>query len=807
MFVAHYREDDLVKQSVREHLLESRALAEIYGCKLNIQYVAGLAALLHDLGKYSDDFQTYLYQAVFQKENHTFKRGEVDHATAGGKLLYEMYYQKENAPHEKLLVEIVGNAIISHHGNLHDFITPKHDSDFLRRITKETVPQFTYVVERFFQDVMSKEEFEIYVSEAVKEIKQLGQLDGKLSFYLSKFIFSCVLDADRTNTRDFEAGITSSVPTGNSAKFEKYYHVLIDYLKTLKEKPEASQPINVLRTEMSEQCDRYAEKSSGVYTLSIPTGGGKTLASLRYALKHAKEKAKDRIIYIVPYTTIIEQNAQEVREKLGAAEDLLEHHSNIIDDHVWDKKDVGDEFEEGSHTKKQKLKLTKDDFSAPIIFTTMVQFLNIFYAKGNRNTRRLHNLSNAVIIFDEVQKVPLNCISLFNEAVNFLSQRAKSSILLCTATQPALDSVQYRLIKEADSEIINNLAEVEKAFKRVNIVDRTKPKMNNQDLANWLQAELGQWGNALVILNTKRAVKELYETLKGHEMDVFHLSTSMCAAHRKDQLNEIKMRLKSSEPFICVTTALIEAGVDISFKCVVRSLAGLDSIAQAAGRCNRHGEEDVRDVYVIDHSEESLGYLKEIEAGKDAAQKIIKLFNKKTNKYNGNLLSHQIMEYFFNVFYNDRQSQVSYPFKVGNVVKKMTTILLDDTHEEYLEAYEAKHDKPYFLKATSSMKTGAENFRVIDDITTPIIVPYGDEGKNIIAELEGNKRIEDLSELLKQSQQYTVNVYQYELTKLEDAGALSYHFEGAVLVLLERWYDELYGIDSGGEATMSFLGI
>ncbi len=287
------------------------------------------------------------------------------------------------------------------------------------------------------------------------------------------------------------------------------------------------------------------KKTSGVYTLSIPTGGGKTLASLRYALKHAKEKAKDRIIYVVPYTTIIEQNAQEVREKLGAADDLLEHHSNIIDDDVWDKKDVGDEFEEGSHTKQQKLKLTKDDFSAPIIFTTMVQFLNIFYAKGNRNTRRLHNLSNAVIIFDEVQKVPLNCISLFNEAVNFLSQRAKSSILLCTATQPALDSVQYRLIKEADSEIINNLAEVEKAFKRVNIIDQTKPKMTNATLAEWLQAEVGQWGNALVILNTKRAVRDLYETLKDNAVDVFHLSTSMCAAHRKDQLELIKKKIKT----------------------------------------------------------------------------------------------------------------------------------------------------------------------------------------------------------------------------------------------------------------------
>ncbi|GAF19480.1 LOW QUALITY PROTEIN: CRISPR-associated helicase Cas3 [Bacillus sp. JCM 19046] len=798
MFVAHYRSISKEEQSVREHLLGAQRLAESYGSKLNVAHIAGLAALLHDLGKFSEDFQIYLKQAVYKEENPIYKRGEVDHATAGGKLLYELYYKESSSPYEKLLVEIVGNAIISHHGNLHDFISPKHESDFLRRIMKETVPQFTYVVEQFFQNVMSKEEFKAYVSEAVKEIEQLGQLDGKISFFLSKFIFSCVLDADRTNTRDFEAGITSTVPTGNSAKFEKYYHVLIDYLKTLKEKPESKHPINVLRAEMSEQCDRYAEKPSGVYTLSIPTGGGKTLASLRYALKHAKEKAKDRIIYVVPYTTIIEQNAQEVREKLGAADDLLEHHSNIIDDDVWDKKDVGDEFEEGSHTKQQKLKLTKDDFSAPIIFTTMVQFLNIFYAKGNRNTRRLHNLSNAVIIFDEVQKVPLNCISLFNEAVNFLSQRAKSSILLCTATQPALDSVQYSLIKEADSEIINNLAEVEKAFKRVNIIDQTNQKMTNATLAEWLQAEVGKWGNALVILNTKRAVRDLYETLKDNAVDVFHLSTSMCAAHRKDQLELIKKRLKQDKPFICVTTALIEAGVDISFKCVVRSIAGLDSIAQAAGRCNRHGEADVRDVFVIDHSEESLGYLKEIEAGKDAAQNVIAYNNR--NDHNDNLLSHNVMRDYFDAFYKAREVDLNYPIsKLNNI--DMTKLLLERRHKTYVKDYTAKHQQPYPLILSSSLRTGVDYFNVIDSPTEAIIVPYG-EGKTIIAELESNERIEDLSRLFKQAQQYTVNVYPNELRDLKNANAIVPNLDGAVWSIRERWYSKQYGIDLAGEGEM-----
>ncbi|MFB4212495.1 CRISPR-associated helicase Cas3' [Shouchella sp. JSM 1781072] len=802
MFVAHYREYDLAKQSVREHLLESKALAEVCGCKLNLQYVAGLAALLHDLGKYSDDFQTYLYEAVFQKDNPTFKRGEVDHATAGGKLLYEMYYQKENAPHEKLLVEIVGNAIISHHGNLHDFITPKHDSDFLRRITKKEIPQFKEVEEQFFTEVIPRQAFQEYVGKAVEELKQFGKLNGRVQFFLSKFIFSCVVDADRTNTRDFEAGVSSSTSSGNQVKFANYYSVLIDYLERLKEKPESSHPINVLRAKMSEQCDRYAEKPSGIYTLSIPTGGGKTLASLRYALKHAKKFGKDRIIYIVPYTTIIEQNAQEVREKLGAEDDLLEHHSNIINDTVWSNKGIIDEFEEGRMTKQQKLKLTKDDFSAPIIFTTMVQFLNIFYAKGNRNTRRLHNLSNAVIIFDEVQKVPLNCVSLFNEAVNFLNQKAASSILLCTATQPALESVDYKLLKEADGEIVENLSEVEEAFKRVNIIDRTKPKMNNQELADWLQAEVREWGNALVILNTKRAVKDLYETLKGNAVDIFHLSTSMCAAHRKDQLNEIKLRLKSSEPFICVTTALIEAGVDISFKCVVRSLAGLDSIAQAAGRCNRHGEDDVRDVYVIDHSEESLGYLKEVEAGKDVAQSLI-AYNTK-NQSHISLLSKEMMNAYFKSFYEKRETSLNYP--ISELDKNMTTLLLKNRHQEYVSHFNAKHEQSFPFISSSSYKTGVDYFRVIDSPTEPILIPYKN-GKDIIAELESSERVEDLSRLLKQAQHYTVNVYPNELRKLKEANAIVPHIDGTVWVLKERWYSGDYGIDYEGEGEMEFLEV
>lgn len=209
---------------------------------------------------------------------------------------------------------------------------------------------------------------------------------------------------------------------------------------------------------MSEQCEQFAKNPSGIYTLSIPTGGGKTLASLRYALKHAQLFNKKRIIYIVPYTTIIEQNAQEVREILEDYENVLEHHSNVIHE------DIGGSDDDYTISQK-KLRLAKDNWDSPIVFSTMVQFLDTFYGYGGRNIRRLHDLSESIIIFDEVLKVPVHCISLFNQALNFLKSYCDSSIILCTATQLALDFVKHKLEINTDAEIINDIPDIIESFK------------------------------------------------------------------------------------------------------------------------------------------------------------------------------------------------------------------------------------------------------------------------------------------------------------------------------------------------------
>ncbi|MEH7558584.1 CRISPR-associated endonuclease Cas3'', partial [Priestia megaterium] len=411
-YIAHIREKDKQIQTVEEHLLQVRNLAESYGEKINIKHLTGLAGVLHDLGKYTDTFRTYIVEAV-NNPNSLPRRGSVDHSTAGGQLLYTLFHEKDIVRNQALVAEIVGNAIISHHSYPQDFLDPNLESKYLYRVRDKTakeLDEFEMTKQQFFENVMSEIDFYRYVDQAAAELESflqqapLENTEEKLMF-LTKFIFSALIDADRTNTRLFEENKVAEEDINHETLFTMYYERLMNKINSFP----CNTSINQLRAEMSDQCDKFAEKPSGVYTLSIPTGGGKTLASLRYALKHAKLYNKKHIIYVVPYTTIIEQNAAEIRKVLMDDVNILEHHSNVIED-----LDDNDENQDGIMSMHQKLKLAKDNWDSPIILTTMVQFLNTFYAKGNRNTRRLHNLSESVIIFDEVQKVPISCVSLFN---------------------------------------------------------------------------------------------------------------------------------------------------------------------------------------------------------------------------------------------------------------------------------------------------------------------------------------------------------------------------------------------------------
>ncbi|WP_430611094.1 CRISPR-associated helicase Cas3' [Enterococcus sp. DIV0876] len=801
MFVAHVKKGTDEKQALAIHLLETAKLSGEFGAKLGLKNLCYLAGLLHDAGKFSIEFQEYIFKAI--AGDRSAVRGSVDHSTAGGKIIYETCIENKNDVFGLLLAELIANAIISHHRGkgLTNFLSPENEakSDFLLRLQKEDIPSYADVKQLFFQEVMTEEVFRIKIARAKAELKSLFVKDGKNAvkpnelFFLQKFVYSCLLDADRTNTMLFETG-TKRLNLNTQQLFSSYKEVLEEKIASFKNET----TINQLRDAMSKLCNNFAQRKTGIYTLSIPTGGGKTLASLRFALNHAIKHGKKRIIYVVPFTTIIEQNAATVREILKEDKLILEHHSNII------KEQDGFQKDEESEEKERMQALFKDNWDAPLIFTTMVQFLNTIYSKGTRNPRRFHNLMDAVLIFDEAQGVPVKCTYLFNESLNFLKNFGNTTSVLCTATQPSLEHVGRKLQKAEESEMISDLVMVEEKFKRVEVIDKTKPEeWNEEEVARLIEELLKETNNLLVILNTKKAVFTLYHRIKEQnpERVMYHLSTSMCAAHRKDMLKKIKTGLKNGEPMVCITTQLIEAGVDISFETVIRSVVGLDSIAQAAGRCNRHGEKKLGTVYLVNPSIdfERVSKLPEISKGKEITMQLLR---ERKEGYFPELLSHETQTEYFKRYYQIFEQELGYP------VMKKSLQLFDviGRNPKALDNYFRTTGSKPPLISLSSPQTIAENFDVIDNQTTSVLVPYKEEGKDLINQLNGELQPGEYVGVLKEAQQYTVNLFDYQLTQIQQEEGVYTLLNGEILALREPAYSDEFGVDSFVSSKDSFLG-
>lgn len=806
--IAHMRKSDFKIQSVQEHLETVSLLAKEYGKKAGFQSMAQLSGLLHDMGKNTQAFSTYIENAVKETGEPLEK---IDHSTAGAKYLFENYYvdvpKTEEDAIANFVVEIVGMVILSHHSGLQNFVQPDgSQSDFFRRVCREDLPYFEEVQNEFLRNQGNKEQVNALFKSSLEEMRallhRLQQLlqkypNGKNSQFIffglvMKYVFSCLIDADRTDSRRFDEEDTTALHQSNQTFFKESYKHLMEQVEEWAKSPDALKPINKLRAEMSLQCDVLAEQPSSIYQLSIPTGGGKTLASLRYALKHAELTGKERIIYVVPYTTILEQNADAVRNAIKNKEQVLEHHSNVIDDHAHE--DEPDYYRE-KHQKK--MQLARDNWDHPIIFTTMVQFLDTFYAKGTRKSRRLHNLTNAIVIFDEVQSVPVKHIPLFNSAVNFLHHFGKSSIVLCTATQPTLTKTDYPLMMNSNSEMVQNLPNTVKAFERVSIISKVgNERWDAEEISLFTLDELKEKQSILIILNTKKAVLNVYQQLKETpDCSVYHLSTSMCPQHRKDILKEVKDKLKNpKEKIICISTQLIEAGVDISFECVIRSLAGLDSIAQAAGRCNRHAESEKGVVYVIRAKDEALSKLPEILLGQEVTEEDVL----SRSELAMDLLSPLAIQTYFD-FYLTKASR-----KIKMTDRKLNVELVEllNHSQKYIAAIPIDHQKTLM---TSMFKTLESHFEVIEAPTTAILVPYG-KGEALINNL--NEDIQDydkLNDYLKQAQQFSVNVYRYTLQELEAEGLLVSLYNDSIYALKDGGYHDEYGLEIEGEGELGKL--
>nr|MBP8988847.1 CRISPR-associated endonuclease Cas3'' [Clostridia bacterium] len=419
--------DDKREQLTCDHLIETAKLASDWAESLGVKQITFLTALLHDMGKFSESFVSYL------RESEQNRRGSIIHSTQGAKYIYELASQKNDYI---LIAEMVGLCIAGHHGVLMDGITPDGETPFLDRICKPDTGalHFTEVKSEFarnchqatkLNEMLEASTYEL--QNFIKTCKNQKLNPAFMVHMLTKFIFSCLVDADRHNAYCFE---TQTKPVLTNPPWNKFSNNLGHFLA--QKNNDSNQFIDTLRQKISDQCFCSANRRQGIYQLEVPTGGGKTLSSLRFALEHARIHNMERIIYIIPYLSVLEQTADNIRKALGLAKDdvcILEHHSNLI---------PPDDEE-----KVQEKKLLTDRWDAPIVITTVVQFLESIFSQRASKLRKLHNMTNAVLIFDEVQSLPVKCVNLFNDAVNFLSIFGKSTVLLCTATQPLLDHTEH----------------------------------------------------------------------------------------------------------------------------------------------------------------------------------------------------------------------------------------------------------------------------------------------------------------------------------------------------------------------------
>lgn len=729
--------------------------------KLHIPEIARLTTLLHDMGKFSTAFVKYL------RENDISKRGSVIHSTQGAKYIFDKLHNSD-----ALLSEIISNVVAGHHGELTDGISPSGEMSLINRIMS-TGRELHYdeVKEAFIDAQVLPHSLEEMLTSCKQELSSFIQSCKRkklncafMVHLLTKFLFSILVDADRYNAYSFEINETPQ----NTTVIPPWC-ILAEKLESHLNGKSIKNDIDHIRKDISEKCLNAAQRPCGVYKLEVPTGGGKTLSSLRFALNHAQKHRMERIIYVIPYLSVLEQTAKNIREALGIESDneiILEHHSNLIP--------------EEDEVKAKETQLLTSRWSAPIIITTLVQFLESLYSEKAGKLRKLHSMAKAVLIFDEVQSLPIKCVHLFNEAINFLSVFGGSTALLCTATQPLLDRVA-RPVKLAEvPELIQNCNNGFEKLKRTRIVPSIIPGGYSQPmLRDFILEKEEKSGNCLVILNTKSDAAKTFTTLKEyiHENSLsaklVHLSTRMCPAHRLDVINNMKKEL-GNKRIICVSTQLIEAGVDISFGCVIRALAGLDSIAQAAGRCNRNGENpDGSDVYIVNLAEENLTKLPDIKQGSEVTRNIIyESFE--------NLLSSNVMERYYEEYFYRRKAEMDYCLNGDASLYDLLAF-----NKKGLSTYVNSGGKtsPALVQA---FQTAGEHFCVIEKNTTDVLVPYK-YGAELIDKYQ-KAPLKEKSRLLREMSRYSVALYSNEKKQLENENAL-YSIGENILVLDKRYYD------------------
>ena len=711
-YLAHLTEDGRT-QTILEHLKGTASLCSAFAAAFDAEAQGQLAGMAHDIGKYS---------AAFQRRLHGGPK--VDHASAGA---FECLKAQQLA---------AAFAISGHHGGL---------PDGGGRGDAAGTGTFWGRINRASQGRL--EDYHAWQSEFSLPHANTPAFAGTRleGMFFTRMLFSCLVDADYTDTGAFMDN--SPYLPASSSSMEELWRRLETYVSGWFPPKGA---LNMQRCAILEQCmSAGAQYGPGLFTLTVPTGGGKTVASLSFALAQAKARRMKRIVYVIPYTSIIEQTAQIFREILGD-ENVLEFHSGVQFDQQED---------DASSPETAPLTRSVETWDVPVIVTTAVQFFESLYACQPSKCRKLHNLAQSVLIFDEAQMLPLPYLRPCVWAIAQLVRHYGASAVLCTATQPALDPIFQEFAPEIPIREICPMAEAHwESFRRVSF--QQAGTLSWMDLA----ARLQQQEQVLCVVNTRRAAREVFHQLSGSGN--FHLSTLMYPAHRKRILDEIRRRLRDGLPCRVVSTSLIEAGVDVDFPAVYRELSGLDSILQAAGRCNREGKRPPEDsIVTIFQGEDPPPRLFETSIG---AGKIV--------------LDHC----------QDVSSRAA--------IHTYFSTLLD---LKGAEAQDAHHILPLMESEFFPFRTVAERFHLIESPTTTVYLPL-EEGAGLVELLRSGQYSRTLYRRLGQ---YGVSVYPQHLAALEQAGALEHLEDGSVVLRDIGLYTQTTGLTlepSGGNAL--FIG-
>lgn len=687
-----------------DHLEGTARLAENFASKFNSGSWGKAAGLAHDAGKGRAVWQRYLkVQSGYDEEAHLEgKAGKITHAIHGAKLV-EKWFGKE-------IGRCLAYCIAGHHAGLPDWSSAEGAGRSSLQSQETQVKDIDDVAQWMIEQIQNS-----------KPTCPPWKFEKGLEFSLwIRMLYSSLVDADFLDT-EFYMDREKAGTRGDYCSMQDLLTRFKTFITKMDKESEATK-VNEIRRNIRTRCIQMAADEQGIFSLSVPTGGGKTLSSFAFAIEHAIKHELDRIIYVIPYTSIIEQNTEVFQSALGN-DQVVEHHSNLEDD-----------------DSTPKSRLASENWDAPVIVTTSVQFFESLFAAKSSRCRKLHNIAKSVVVLDEAQLVPVDFLAPILETMQFLVDHYRVSFVISTATQPAfkervVDGKPFKGLKKI-IEIMGEDQEVKELYQSLERYRVQFPQDLNS-VSTWeeIAEELKCYKQVLCVVSDRKSCRELHSLMPE---GTFHLSALMCGQHRSDIIKTIKQKLKDKETVRVISTQLVEAGVDLDFPVVYRALAGMDSIAQAAGRCNREGNlPDMGKVVVFNSPRKApIGILRKAE---ETTRSMIA-----TNTLN--CLDYELYERYFSELY----------WKANSLDAQGVVALLDPQENDPNEL------SMYF-------RTAAQRFHIIDDsLQKTILVRYG-KGEELIdlLKLKGPDR-----GLMRKLQRYTVNVYNKDFNQLSSRGAL-----------------------------------